>query len=67
MFDDGAPEEQNALGEWQEMIPEPYFVGWGLRKFRCPCKGFGRKSPTFKKRIDYDDHYFRQHILRQAS
>ena len=57
------PFEQNALGEYQQMIPEPLFVGWRLRKFRCPCKGWGRESPTFKRRIDYDEHYFREHIL----
>ena len=60
--------EQNALGEYQPSIPEPYFVGWKLRKFRCPCgpNGF-RKGPTFKTRIDYDEHYFHAHILGRGN
>jgi len=54
--------EKNALGGYQRSIPLPLFVGVFRERFRCPCQGFGRKSPTFRRMIDYENHYFREHL-----
>lgn len=48
---------QNRRGEWVPAIPEPLFVGLGLRRCRCDC---GR---TFRDRETYRGHYALVHIL----
>lgn len=48
---------QNKRGEWVPAIPEPLFVGFGLRKCRCDC-GEVRRS-----RLSYREHYALAHIL----
>lgn len=47
----------NSRGEWVPAIPEPLFVGRGLKKSQCDC---GEIRPT---RLAYREHYALVHIL----
>lgn len=48
---------QNRRGDWVPGIPEPLFVGFGLRRCRCDCRR------TFRNRETYRGHYALVHIL----
>lgn len=49
--------QQNDHGEWVPAIPEPMFLGWRLRPFRCSC------GERFHERLSYEGHYALVHIL----
>lgn len=51
----------NRRGEWVEAIPEPLWVGLGLRRARC-----GKCGHTFSGKrngLRYREHYAYQHVL----
>ena len=56
MEDCAVIQQQNNDGSWGPAIPEPFFVGWRLRKCRCDC---GR---VFKSRDKYREHYAAGHL-----
>lgn len=48
---------QNNRGEWVPAIPEPLFVGRGLKQCKCDC------GEIRKTRISYREHYALAHIV----
>lgn len=55
---------QRGDGTWEQGIPEPFWVGWRLRKARCECgrvfKRTGRKGAS--ARTLYRIHYRAAHL-----
>lgn len=48
---------QNRYGHYVPAIPEPFWVGWRLRKARCDC------GATFRGKAAYEGHYALVHVL----
>lgn len=53
---------QNNRGEWVEAIPEPFYVGFRLKKCRCSECG-----EIFSSTQRYREHYAYAHILGMGS
>ena len=55
MVNENGTWQENEDGTWSVAIPEPYFVGWRLKKALCDC------GLTFKNRDLYREHYRTEH------
>jgi hypothetical protein len=54
---DSGIQQQNEWGQWLPAIPEPLYVGWGLRHCRCEC------GEVRKTRLSYQEHYALAHVM----
>ena len=55
MYNGHSVMQENPDGTWSQAIPEPFFVGFKLKKAQCDC------GKVFKNREAYREHWQLEH------